>query len=315
MAPAVRVVDADGRPIPGVTVTFTAHGDGSSIDGGTAVTGADGVAFAGAWTLGPTPGSYTVTAAVEGLASVTFTAEATAGSAALSGVVVSATSGQPVAGALVELQSASGTHQVTTGSAGEFAFTGIAPGTWAVRVTAAGFGEFNGTVVLTDGEETTRNFAILPQTSGDAISIVLTWNEVPYDLDSHLDVPAFEGQGPFHVAYYARGSADVYPFAVLDTDQTGGYGPETITITQQLSGTYTYSVYNFSGSPDLRTSGATVEVYRGNDRIATFAVPDQPGRTWTVFSLDGATLTPINQLDGVTSQSEFPAPDAMGVAK
>jgi len=85
-APAVRVTDAAGNPLPGVPITFQVTGGGGGISSGPAQvsTGADGVAAVGGWTLGPTAGSNTLTASRAGLAGspVTFTATGRAGPAA-----------------------------------------------------------------------------------------------------------------------------------------------------------------------------------------------------------------------------------------
>ncbi|HYR06335.1 MAG TPA: hypothetical protein VEQ60_01125 [Longimicrobium sp.] len=71
-APAVRVNDQTGAPLAGATVTFAVTG-GGSVASATATTDAAGLASAGSWTLGATPGENTVTATV-GALSVTFTA-------------------------------------------------------------------------------------------------------------------------------------------------------------------------------------------------------------------------------------------------
>jgi adhesin/invasin len=77
----VRVLDAGGNGVAGVTVNFAvASGDGSAVVASVA-TGGDGTATIGAWILGPTPGTNTLTATVTGLTPVTFTATATGGTA------------------------------------------------------------------------------------------------------------------------------------------------------------------------------------------------------------------------------------------
>jgi hypothetical protein len=71
----LRVVDAVGLPVPGVSVVFTVSAGGGNLSGQTTVTLAtngDGLAEA-ALTLGPAAGINTVTAAVSGLNTVTFT--------------------------------------------------------------------------------------------------------------------------------------------------------------------------------------------------------------------------------------------------
>lgn len=66
IAPAVKVVDASGRPLAGVTVNFAVTSGGGSVSGATQVTGTDGIARVGKWTLGLFPGSNTLAASVAG---------------------------------------------------------------------------------------------------------------------------------------------------------------------------------------------------------------------------------------------------------
>ncbi|MEZ4589374.1 MAG: Ig-like domain-containing protein [Gemmatimonadales bacterium] len=58
--PAVRVADAQDRPVPGVVLLFTAGFDSGVIRGGTATTDASGIATLGGWTLGPMAGTQYV---------------------------------------------------------------------------------------------------------------------------------------------------------------------------------------------------------------------------------------------------------------
>jgi alpha-tubulin suppressor-like RCC1 family protein len=73
--PSVRVLDAAGKPQPGVRVTFTASAEGRVATAAIS-TGADGVASPGAWTLGDSPGDQTLTIQVES-AALTLHATAT----------------------------------------------------------------------------------------------------------------------------------------------------------------------------------------------------------------------------------------------
>ncbi|HXX81993.1 MAG TPA: hypothetical protein VEI46_10625, partial [Thermodesulfovibrionales bacterium] len=90
--------------------------------------------------------------------------------------------------------------------------------------------------------------------------------------------------------------------AVLDHDDTDSFGPETTTIVQQFSGVYRFYVHDFTNggntsSTALSNSGAQVKVYQGNTLVATFNVPtNQMGTVWTVFELNGSTITPINTI-------------------
>ena len=76
--PAVRATDDNDRPLGGIAITFEVAG-GGTIPSATVTTGVDGSAGVGAWTLGPFPGSHTLTAGAGGRADVTFTALAAAG--------------------------------------------------------------------------------------------------------------------------------------------------------------------------------------------------------------------------------------------
>jgi hypothetical protein len=77
-APSVLIKDSANNVVVGATVTFAvASGGGSLGASGTVVTNASGIATSPAWTLGSSPGSNTLTASVEYLSSVTFTATST----------------------------------------------------------------------------------------------------------------------------------------------------------------------------------------------------------------------------------------------
>lgn len=72
--PSVRAEDAAGNPVAGATVTFTVSSGGGSVTGGTQTTDAFGIATVGSWTLGPTPGTNTLSAAVTASVTAGFTA-------------------------------------------------------------------------------------------------------------------------------------------------------------------------------------------------------------------------------------------------
>jgi adhesin/invasin len=84
--PSVRVVDGLGNPVPGAEVNFAVVTGGGAASGRRVVTGADGIAAVGAWTLGDAIGVNTLRATVTGdnIAGnpLTFTANGTAGAAA-----------------------------------------------------------------------------------------------------------------------------------------------------------------------------------------------------------------------------------------
>jgi adhesin/invasin len=80
--PSIRVTDAAGNPVAGVQVTF-AGSTGSTVNGTTKQTSADGVATVDGWLLGTAVQTYTLTATVPGILTPTvFTATTRASSAA-----------------------------------------------------------------------------------------------------------------------------------------------------------------------------------------------------------------------------------------
>jgi adhesin/invasin len=93
--PQVRVTDAGGNAVTGASVTFTAS-TGSAVSGATKSTDASGLASPDAWQLGTAAGDYTLTAAVAGAPSVTFTATARADAPSIVAVVAGANQSAPV---------------------------------------------------------------------------------------------------------------------------------------------------------------------------------------------------------------------------
>lgn len=85
--PSVRVTDATGTPVAGVTVTFAVASGGGTMTGPTAVTDSTGTATLGSWTLGSGAGSNTITATAAGLSGspVVFTATGVAHFSIVSG--------------------------------------------------------------------------------------------------------------------------------------------------------------------------------------------------------------------------------------
>jgi adhesin/invasin len=84
--PSVRVTDAFGNVVPGVTVTFAVTGGGGSVTGAAPTTDAGGIATVGSWTLGQIAGGNSLTATA-GTGSAVFTATGTPGAAAVINVL------------------------------------------------------------------------------------------------------------------------------------------------------------------------------------------------------------------------------------
>jgi adhesin/invasin len=75
--PSVKIVDADSNPVAGAAVTFAVASGGGSVAGATQTTNSSGVAAVGAWTLGKTAGTNSLTATADDLANTPLTFSAT----------------------------------------------------------------------------------------------------------------------------------------------------------------------------------------------------------------------------------------------
>lgn len=117
---------------------------------------------------------------------------------------------------------------------------------------------------------------IPPPPTVTAISVLLRWNSNNTDVDLHLVRP---GAMPFGMdggdCFYARkapdwgvqGDLSDNPF--LDVDDTNGFGPENINLTQTAPGVYRVMVHYFS-DVFFGDSIATVEVYVGGMLAGTY---------------------------------------------
>ena len=232
------------------------------------------------------------------------------GTGTISGTIVDAFNGQGVEGVTINLRSG---INVTAGpiaatgatlSGGFYSFTDLTAGHYTAEALKSGYTNAYFTVICIGGTTTgNQQGTITPIIQAGQTRIILSWGQEPSDLDSHLTGPTPESSSRFHI-YYSQETYAVNDivYADLDLDDTDSVGPETTTIYQQISGVYRFSVHDYSNKSSLESnalsnSGAQVKVYRGDGLIATFNVPvNQGGTLWTVFELNGNTITPINAM-------------------
>ena len=103
-----------------------------------------------------------------------------------------------------------------------------------------------------------------------------------------------------------KGFVDGKEIAKLDYDDTSSYGPETVTITLNAGilddGLFSYYVYDYSNggnknSSYLSESNAVVRVYRGNELIHIYNVPqNKRGIKWDVFAISKNGLITYNEV-------------------
>jgi len=266
------------------------------------------------------PGTYNVSLTIgDGTNSNTetkngfITVNGSGGTSTLTGMVSNALNGEPVPGALVSVAGLS----ATTDAQGNYTINNIPSGSLVANFNAnntAGLAPLailftdqstensntvtcskadfitytNNQVVIPIGGSLTLNISLSPVLAAGSMRFVLNWGAEPTDIDSHLNTPEIEGQA-YHIYYSNKGSATSVPYALLDYDITSGYGPETVTIYQMFGGTYQYYIYNYSGSPELTTSQAVVQIYNASGLLKTLQVPTTgEGLYWYVCDVNGA---------------------------
>jgi len=232
------------------------------------------------------------------------------------GVVVDAVKGKGVDNVLIVLRSGlnatAGDNVVPStttpfDSTGEFQFDNVTAGNYTAEISKPEFNTTYLNVTVLSGKTTELRATITQKLASGETRIIVTWGFLPYDLDSHLTGPLDDTGTRFHMYYiYAEGKGlggSPWPtFVKLDLDDTDSNGPETTTIYKQITGTYRFSVHDFTNIVDqnsiaLSESGAQVRVYVENNPVVTFDVPaNLPGNLWTVFELNGIEITPINTI-------------------
>ena len=186
--PAVRVTTANNEPVPNVSVSFIVSSGSGTVGSTSAVTGADGVASVGRWTLGTNAGQQQLTATISGLPAVQFTATASAdppasilptGNLTFDGIVGTALANlpaaivkdqydNPVPGAAVSFVVTAGGGSVTGGNA-TTDVTGIA------RPTSWTLGSVAGVNILTaavSGVSAPATFTASPSAPATALTFV-----------------------------------------------------------------------------------------------------------------------------------------------
>ena len=226
------------------------------------------------------------------------------------GTITNAFTGDPVPGLLVEFRSGidnydGGIYRWSwTDNNGQYEVLNADAGYYTGKMAASGYIDGYFTASCVGGETTySQDGAISPVIDDREVRIVLTWGEIPRDLDSHLTGPEADTAGRFHIyysnkTYYYNGEI----YADLDLDDVSSYGPETTTIYQQSDGVYRFSVHDYtnrnsSTSSALSQSSARVDIYKGNVMMKNYDVPAQPGTLWTVFELNGSNLTDIGTME------------------
>lgn len=289
----VKVTDASGNPISGMSIAWTAEGGGSVSDQ-TSITGADGQAST-TRTLGPTAGQQVTLASAPGLAGtpVTFTHTATAGTAAgvnkFSGDNQSALAGTELAAPLVV--------QVLDGAQNPIANAAV---TWIV--TGGG-----GTVSSENTNTDAQGFASVTWTLGP-VAGANTLNAVVSGVGS----ATFNATGTAGTPSAGNSSVSASPTSI-----TAGTGSSTVTVTVRDAGNnpvagVSVSIASSGSGNSINPASATT----GSNGVATFTFSSTVAESKTITATAGgvaitdqATVT-VNKASStveITSDEEDPS--------
>jgi len=165
-----------------------------------------------------------------------------------------------------------------TGADGRWT-TRLAPGTYEVSYRLGGYVPYTSeaTEIREEGQLVTVSLSpIVEATEATAsdVRIILNWGsraDQVRDADSHLTCACADSTR--HVFYRNRKHDGAGHAVELDVDDTDWGGPETITLTQPVTGTYTYWVHDYSGPPALLgASDLVVRVLIGGQPAGEFRV-------------------------------------------
>lgn len=224
------------------------------------------------------------------------------GTGTVSGTVLDARTGGPIAGATVSI---AGQSTVTSGD-GAFLFNGVPAGTQTLTAAASGYTTAMESVAVPDGGSVVENLTLSPT---GVITAVLTWGLDPRDLDIHASGPDGSG-GRFH-CYFSDPNPVTH--ASLDVDDVTSEGPETITInlgdgsSSFVAGQYEFWVHHFAGTGDFTTSGARLVLTGQTAQVGEWFAADAAGTVDRIWRVVGFDLDTAGIISNVTVRQVFAA--------
>jgi len=224
----------------------------------------------------------------------------------LSGRIISAVD---ITVALTGVQMLVGDISTTSSSSGHYRIN-LPAGQHALTLSVDGYITYEGTVTMVSQDTGSYDFHMSPLLGPDSFRIVLTWGDIPTDLDSHLQ---FGDNVVCPEVYYPESRQVIECGGVtgrLDVDNVVGLGPETVTLSnlnscseslgfawnpfaQSRCEKWTYRVKNYAANyanlqpggynpitfAEARNNGwaeseAVVTLYNGDHIVATYRVSD-----------------------------------------
>jgi hypothetical protein len=201
--------------------------------------------------------------------------------------------GRQLEGVAVSVSPLAGGAAIASGrTGGDGRFTARLPaGAYQVSYRLEGYVPYTSesTEVRENGQLVTVSLSRMleaTESGGREVRVILNWGSRPdqvKDADSHVACPCGSGQG--HVYYRNPAHGGPEHKVELDVDDTDWGGPETITLTQPVPGTYLYWVHDYNGPPaTLGASDVVVRVVIGSQEAGEFRVfKGVTRRAWRPF--------------------------------
>lgn len=183
-------------------------------------------------------------------------------------------------------------------------------GAYTVEVYADGYVPLYASVFIYPNRHTERLF-MSPVLEESAMRIMLTWQNMPADLDLHMFTPYNRAQNPQQDYIGFHNDTDIAGNR-YHIDSRNGFGPESVTIHAFEQGAYHVFVTdydqclsNHTGTLEMLYSQARVYVYTAEGEVFTFHVPvKQNGNLWAVFEIRNQQIIPTQRLY-INAQSPF----------
>jgi hypothetical protein len=201
--------------------------------------------------------------------------------------------GRALEGVLVSVHDAGAAKEVAAGRTGGDGCwaTRLMPGSYQVSYRLDGYVPYTSgaTEVREEGQRVTVSLSRMLESTeagGRDVRVILNWgsrSDQVRDADSHLACACGAADG--HVFYRHRAHAAAGHKIELDVDDTDWGGPETITLSSPVPGSYVYWVHDFSGPPaTLGASDVVVRVVIGAEEAGEFPVlKGVARRAWRPF--------------------------------
>ncbi|MBQ6019665.1 MAG: carboxypeptidase regulatory-like domain-containing protein [Clostridia bacterium] len=220
----------------------------------------------------------------------------------VSGTITSAVDGHAIDGVTVRVEATDGSRfsdSATTDGDGKFTLRSVPAGEYSLKAEKDGYITetksfyVDESAASSDSGSVELNIVMSPELQRGEIRFVLTWNEVPRDLDAHLEGTSSGGSN-IHVYFGNSSQSDSNGVvADLDYDDRDGFGPETLTL-YDMGGNFEFYIFDYTESGTMGINGATVKIYADGQAPMEVSVPANVNNTWSVCRIRNGNIEITN---------------------